>query len=74
MLHKDLGFDPGVFAYMPARFDRLRRDEFEFDDNQYGRLGGEARDGASARSDSRDDRSANEIWTKAEGLNLGREL
>jgi hypothetical protein len=41
-LQKDLGFDLGVFADMLARFDRLRRDEFELDDTQYERLRGEA--------------------------------
>jgi hypothetical protein len=41
-VQKDLGFDSGVFADMLARFDRLRRDEFELDDTQYEQLRGEA--------------------------------
>jgi hypothetical protein len=40
-VQKDLGFDPGVFADMLTRFDRLRRDEFELEDTQYERLRGE---------------------------------
>jgi hypothetical protein len=35
---KDHGFDPLVFSDMTERFDRLRRDEFPVDDEQYGRL------------------------------------
>lgn len=35
---KDRGFDLKVFAEMTDRFDRLRRDEFPLDDEEYGRL------------------------------------
>src|ERR1700730_1406733 len=35
---KDLGFSPVVFAEMLGRFNRLRREEFEIDDEQYNRL------------------------------------
>ena len=35
---KDRGFSPAVFAEMLGRFNRLRRDEFEIDDEQYNRL------------------------------------
>jgi hypothetical protein len=35
---KDHGFDLKVFAQMTDRFDRLRRDEFPLDDQEYGRL------------------------------------
>jgi hypothetical protein len=35
---KDHGFDLKVFAEMTDRFDRLRRDEFSLDDQEYGRL------------------------------------
>ena len=35
---KDHGFDPLVFSDMTERFDRLRRDEFPVDDEQYSRL------------------------------------
>lgn len=35
---KDHGFDLMVFSEMTDRFDRLRRDEFPLDDQQYGRL------------------------------------
>lgn len=35
---KDHGFDLKVFAEMTDRFDRLRRDEFPLDDEEYGRL------------------------------------
>jgi hypothetical protein len=38
---KDGGFSPSVFAEMLARFDRLRRDEFELDDARYAQLGDE---------------------------------
>jgi hypothetical protein len=37
-VEKDRGFDLGVFAGMLARFDRLRRDEFDLDDAHYERL------------------------------------
>jgi hypothetical protein len=40
---KDLGFEPAVFAEMLGRFDRLRRDEFELDDAEYGELLGAVR-------------------------------
>ena len=36
---KDRGFSPSVFADMLARFDRLRRDEFDLDDARYEQLG-----------------------------------
>lgn len=35
---KDHGFDLKVFVEMTDRFDRLRRDEFPLDDQEYGRL------------------------------------
>jgi hypothetical protein len=35
---KDHGFNLMVFSEMTDRFDRLRRDEFPLDDQQYGRL------------------------------------
>ncbi len=35
---KDGGFTPELFARMLARFDRLRRDEFELDDARYEEL------------------------------------
>jgi len=35
---KDRGFDALVFSDMTERFDRLRRDEFPLDDEQYGKL------------------------------------
>jgi hypothetical protein len=37
-VEKDRGFDLGVFVEMLARFNRLRRDEFELDEPQYERL------------------------------------
>jgi hypothetical protein len=38
---KDRGFEPAVLADMLRRFDRLRRDEFDVDDDGYERLVGE---------------------------------
>lgn len=35
---KDRGFTPGVLADMLGRFQRLRRQEFEIDDNRYEEL------------------------------------
>lgn len=35
---KDHGFDLLVFSEMTDRFERLRRDEFPLDDQQYGQL------------------------------------
>lgn len=40
---KDGGFTPGVFAQMLIRFDRLRRDEFELDDDRYEQLAEDVR-------------------------------
>ena len=35
---KNRGFNPRVFAQMLARFDRLRREEFELGDTRYAQL------------------------------------
>lgn len=73
-LQKDLGFDPGVFADMLTRFDRLRRDEFELEDTQYERLRGEvARWREQMIELARRQERARDLG-EGRGPNLGREL
>lgn len=73
-LEKDPGFDSGVFADMLARFDRLRRDEFELDDAQYERLRGEAERWREHMIElMRRNERARDLG-EGRGPNLGREL
>ncbi len=67
---KDRGFTPAVFADMLGRFNRLRREEFEFDDARYEELGqkvGRWREQALELGDRREQ-------GRERGLDLGREL
>jgi hypothetical protein len=67
---KDRGFSPEVFAEMLARFQRLRRDEFELDDARYEQLG---RDVARWRERALE-LGLRRDFERGQGRNLGPEL
>ena len=67
---KDRGFSPEVFAEMLARFQRLRRDEFDLDDARYDQLG---RDIARWRERALELAVRRDVERK-QGRNLGPDL